>query len=655
MSALERPAAELTVMDVYDIAAVLGQEFERVIDKFGCECLVGVVPRVVRVLELLEAFVNRGAPGQETEELRREVDRLQRERSDRYEQERRHQKEIEQVEDVWRGEVQDLLSQITQLQAENKRLSVSLSLKESPICEQDQQDQEAGSLEIESQMRKKLQDLVEKQRDEIRAKDHQLSQRNEDIEALQMQQHRLINMNQDLLHKVGVMESKGKTLIQQKTELEAAAQAQQKERGALQMEISKLRKELQERESQRKLTELEEFPLSRSGMLSQPLTLTETSTMPLSDSDIKSKSVLAECCGDPSFIEKCFERDRTLSLQPKSANRGDEMGSFVAVEDLPPQLLRSNNAKPMEDLGTQESEKPQFTLQELQDVLQERNELKVQVFMLQEELAYYKSEEFEEDYSSAVATLSAPSQSTSPDPPESGIRRLIFTAIMPMVAAGLISDDPTSKDCLNVTEPLHWLFRSSTMEFGEELSPALAFEKDAFELTVEDVYDISYVIGRDLLKISSAGEEVSDLQFRIVRVLEMFETLVNKYNLSLEELKLERDNLKSELDRIIKEGSSAAPGTHTAGPNQLVVDLTDPNRPRFTMQELKEVLQERNQLKAQLMVAQEELQLYKSGILPQAEPAMVEVNLDPPAATEHDPATINEKTTIGKLFSFRRK
>lgn len=49
----------------------------------------------------------------------------------------------------------------------------------------------------------------------------------------------------------------------------------------------------------------------------------------------------------------------------------------------------------------------------------------------------------------------------------------------------------------------------------------------------------------------------------------------------------------------------------TVGANQLVVDLNDPNRPRFTMQELKEVLQERNQLKAQLMVAQEELQLYK--------------------------------------------
>ncbi|KAF3695764.1 RILP-like protein 2 Rab-interacting lysosomal-like protein 2 [Channa argus] len=190
------------------------------------------------------------------------------------------------------------------------------------------------------------------------------------------------------------------------------------------------------------------------------------------------------------------------------------------------------------------------------------------------------------------------------------------------------------------------------MELAEDSSPALAFEKDAFELTVEDVYDISYVIGRDLLKISSSGEEVSDLQFRIVRVLEMFETLVNKYNLSLEELKMERDNLKSELDRIIKEGSSGQ-GPQTPGPKQLVVDLTDPNRPRFTMQELKEVLQERNHLKAQLMVAQEELQLYKSGILPQAEAAMVEVDLETSAATQHSQATIDdpkeERTTISKL------
>lgn len=115
------------------------------------------------------------------------------------------------------------------------------------------------------------------------------------------------------------------------------------------------------------------------------------------------------------------------------------------------------------------------------------------------------------------------------------------------------------------------------MEFGEESSPALAFDKDAFELTVEDVYDISYVIGRDLLKISSTGEEVSDLQFRIVRVLEMFETLVNKYNLSVEELRMERDNLKSELDRLVQEGSSGQ-GTVRFGSTRLGSTRLDSTR-----------------------------------------------------------------------------
>uniref|UniRef100_A0A3B5LQT7 RILP-like protein 2 n=1 Tax=Xiphophorus couchianus TaxID=32473 RepID=A0A3B5LQT7_9TELE len=162
--------------------------------------------------------------------------------------------------------------------------------------------------------------------------------------------------------------------------------------------------------------------------------------------------------------------------------------------------------------------------------------------------------------------------------------------------------------------------QESRQEFGEESSPALAFEKDAFELTVEDVYDISYVIGRDLLKISSTGEEVSDLQFRIVRVLEMFETLVNKYNLSVEELKMERDNLKA--DFILRSLTmSFLPQQQTVGANQLVVDLNDPNRPRFTMQELKEVLQERNQLKAQLMVGSQSLLKQREGpvaeVLPQ--------------------------------------
>lgn len=42
------------------------------------------------------------------------------------------------------------------------------------------------------------------------------------------------------------------------------------------------------------------------------------------------------------------------------------------------------------DSPDEEPDKARFTLQELRDVLQEKNELKAQVFMLQEELAYYQ-------------------------------------------------------------------------------------------------------------------------------------------------------------------------------------------------------------------------------------------------------------------------
>lgn len=52
--------------------------------------------------------------------------------------------ELELVEDVWRGEVQDLHSQISQLQAENKKLLVSLPLKESPGTEDDQEKPEGA-------------------------------------------------------------------------------------------------------------------------------------------------------------------------------------------------------------------------------------------------------------------------------------------------------------------------------------------------------------------------------------------------------------------------------------------------------------------------------------------------------------------------------
>ena len=45
--------------------------------------------------------------------------------------------------------------------------------------------------------------------------------------------------------------------------------------------------------------------------------------------------------------------------------------------------------------------------------------------------------------------------------------------------------------------------------------------------------------------------------------------------------------------------------------NKLVFDRDDPNRPRFTMTELKEILYERNELKARVSDLEDELQIFR--------------------------------------------
>uniref|UniRef100_A0A8C2YP05 RILP-like protein 2 n=2 Tax=Chinchilla lanigera TaxID=34839 RepID=A0A8C2YP05_CHILA len=190
-------------------------------------------------------------------------------------------------------------------------------------------------------------------------------------------------------------------------------------------------------------------------------------------------------------------------------------------------------------------------------------------------------------------------------------------------------------------------------EDGEdEAGPGRALGKSALQLTAEDVYDIAYVVGRELMALGS-DPRVTQLQFTIVRVLELLEALVSEGGLAAEALRLERDSLQQEV-RALRGGAPPAGGQVDLGPDKMVVDLTDPNRPRFTLQELKEVLQERNMLKAQLLLAQEELLSYRSGLMPLRESVGGERAKEAVVtrARSPDPGK-GEKTIMKKLFAFR--
>ncbi|XP_064024453.1 RILP-like protein 2 isoform X1 [Pogoniulus pusillus] len=186
--------------------------------------------------------------------------------------------------------------------------------------------------------------------------------------------------------------------------------------------------------------------------------------------------------------------------------------------------------------------------------------------------------------------------------------------------------------------------------------PERALEKSPFQLTAGDVYDISSVVGQDLLQLSTGPQmsaALARLQFRIVRVLEMLEALVSESSLAEEQLRMERDSLRREVEKLREERSRESPQQLSLGPDKMVIDLTDPDRPRFTLQELRDVLQERNQLKAQLLVVQEELQCYKSGIASKRKDQTEELEKAASGSSPGSRKDSEEKTVIRRLFSFK--
>lgn len=113
------------------------------------------------------------------------------------------------------------------------------------------------------------------------------------------------------------MEAQSKALIQQKVELEAAAQAQQQDLGALQLEATRLRKEIQSLELERELTKIAETSLVTSGTSPLASALAAPSTLSRQES-----SVWAECGADRDFLANAFEQDEDLYFLPRSSSAG---------------------------------------------------------------------------------------------------------------------------------------------------------------------------------------------------------------------------------------------------------------------------------------------------------------------------------------------
>ncbi|XP_072099783.1 RILP-like protein 1 isoform X2 [Mobula birostris] len=294
-SCLDKEPLHLGVNDVYEIAKLIGTELEKLIDSYGKEAVEGLIPKVVRVLEMLESFVARN--GNTEQELIRAFVKLQ-----DGETSMGHYKDVDHKISLWHTRIQELQKQISQLTGENQQLVNKLV---------EIQSQEDSLSKKEREVMLKLKEVVDLQRDEIRAKGHELYCKNEDVDALQEQLDRVLKVNNDLRHKTNIVQTQLKSVLEKKAELEVMVQAKNKEIDRLQSHLSEVKKE--------------------------------------------------------------NDKDQKVSKATSAPNIN--MADKIIIDVTDPN-------------------RPCFTKQEMRQILHERNELKTNLFLVQEELAYYQREIF---------------------------------------------------------------------------------------------------------------------------------------------------------------------------------------------------------------------------------------------------------------------
>ncbi|GAB1597866.1 RILP-like protein 1 isoform X3 [Argonauta hians] len=222
----------ISVADVYDQASGIGKELEKLIDCYGSEAITGLLHKVVRSLELLEALAIRyEQENTEIGDLKYTISRLEAEKVEKAQERARYEKELELIEDNWQEEVKDLLKTIDHLQVENKQYhNLRETLKEQQkLAVAEALAASKRKEEEELQVLARLKETIDKQRDEIRSMKKEINLKQGDTDALQSQLERVGKINSELRRKNSSQRKQTQTLLEERLELQSHIQDKEKQ------------------------------------------------------------------------------------------------------------------------------------------------------------------------------------------------------------------------------------------------------------------------------------------------------------------------------------------------------------------------------------------------------------------------------------------
>lgn len=228
--------SDVSVVDVYDIASEIGKECENLIDSFGVQSVTNLMPKVIHALELLESLATKNERENTiVQELRAKISQLESAKIGKAEDKQRFEKELEQTEEHWRQESRDLVGMVTRLQEENRRLAESL--------QESRSDTFTASQEVDTQVLQRLRSMIDKQRDQIRARDKELMQKSTEIENLTAQVEKLGVVGRELKRKQRQAQMQARGLVEERADFLAQLQDQNRELINLRARLGLARKE----------------------------------------------------------------------------------------------------------------------------------------------------------------------------------------------------------------------------------------------------------------------------------------------------------------------------------------------------------------------------------------------------------------------------